>query len=324
MDSINHQVIATLSEWLDQQLDCWLCTIVKTWGSSPRPVGSLLACNSKGEVTGSLSGGCVEEDLIDKLLRGEHAASAPERIRYGVRKEESDRLGLPCGGRLEVIAEPVSGSAENRDHFHSILESQNTRHCVQRTLNLETGEKTINIADRYQPLLIDEQSLSQHFGPRYRLLLIGAGQIARYLSDIAQSIDFQVLVSDPRPDMIEQWPVEGATMIQGMPDDVVREHATDGFSAVITLAHDPRIDDMALMEALKGPAFHIGAIGSQRTSQARLNRLKQLELTDQQIGRLKGPVGLDIGSKSPPEIAISIAAELVQVRKQLQLDTLPR
>jgi xanthine dehydrogenase accessory factor len=324
MDSINHQVIATLSEWLDQQLDCWLCTIVKTWGSSPRPIGSLLACNSKGEVTGSLSGGCVEEDLIEKLLQGKHAASAPERIRYGVIKEESDRLGLPCGGRLEVIAEPISGSPENRNHFYNILESQNTRHCVRRILNLETGEKTINIADRYQPLLIDEQSLSQHFGPRYRLLLIGAGQIARYLSDIAQSIDFQVLVSDPRPEMIEQWPVEGTTMIQGMPDDVVREHATDGFSAVITLAHDPRIDDMALMEALKGPAFHIGAIGSQRTSLARLNRLKQLELTDEQIFRLKGPVGLDIGSKSPPEIAVSIAAELIQVRKQLQLDTLQR
>ncbi|MBL4584767.1 MAG: XdhC family protein [Pseudomonadales bacterium] len=137
---------------------------------------------------------------------------------------------------------------------------------------------------------------------------------------MAQSVDFQVLISDPRPEMIEQWPVKGATMIQGMPDDVVREHATDGYCAIITLAHDPRIDDMALMEALTGPAFHIGAIGSQRTSQARVNRLKQLDLSDQQIARLKAPVGLSIGSKSPPEIAISIIAELVQVRKQLQLD----
>ncbi|MBL4584766.1 MAG: hypothetical protein JKX83_09140 [Pseudomonadales bacterium] len=108
MDSINHQVIATLSQWLDQELDCWLCTIVTTWGSSPRPVGSLLACNSKGEVSGSLSGGCVEEDLIEKLLRGEHAAQAPQRIRYGVRKAESDRLGLPCGGRLEVVPSRLS------------------------------------------------------------------------------------------------------------------------------------------------------------------------------------------------------------------------
>ncbi|RLA56769.1 MAG: hypothetical protein DRQ65_02665 [Gammaproteobacteria bacterium] len=324
MDSINHQVIATLAGWLDEQLDCWLCTIVKTWGSSPRPIGSLLACNSRGEVSGSLSGGCVEEDLIEKLVGGEYAAKGPEHIRYGVRKEESDRLGLPCGGRLEVIGEPVSPSIENREYFHSILESLNTRRCIQRRLNIQTGEKTIVAVDRYQPLSIGKQYLTQYFGPRYRLLLIGAGEIAGYLGEMAQSVDFQVLVSDPRPEIIEQWPVNGATMVQGMPDDVVREHATDGFTAVITLAHDPRIDDMALMEALKGPAFHVGAIGSQRTSQTRRKRLKQLDLTEQEIGRLKAPVGLDIGSKSPPEIAISIIAELVQVRKQLHLDTLPR
>ncbi|MBV1916105.1 MAG: XdhC family protein [Pseudomonadales bacterium] len=324
MDSINHQVIATLTEWLDQQLDCWLCTIVKTWGSSPRPIGSLLACNSKGEVTGSLSGGCVEEDLIEKLLRSEHAATGPEQIRYGVRKSESDRLGLPCGGRLEVLAEPVFSSDGNQNGFRGILEALDSRRCIQRTLDLMSGIQTIETVDQYQPLSIDAQHLTQYFGPRYRLLLIGAGQIATYLSEMAQSVDFQVLVCDPRQEIIDQWPVMGATMIQGMPDDLVREHATDGYCAVITLAHDPRIDDMALMEALKGPAFHIGAIGSQRTSQARINRLKQLELTDQEIGRLKGPVGLDIGSKSPPEIAISIIAELIQVRKQLQLDTLAR
>ena len=324
MDSINHQVIATLADWLDQELDCWLCTIVKTWGSSPRPIGSLLACNSKGEVSGSLSGGCVEEDLIDKLLRGEHAANGPEQIRYGVQKAESDRLGLPCGGRLEVLAEPIASDLENRNGFSGILEALDSRRCIQRTLDLESGTQLIETVEQYQPLSIDTQYLIQYFGPRYRLLLIGAGQIASYLSDMARSVDFQVLVCDPRQEIIDQWPVDGATMIQGMPDDVVREHATDGYCAVITLAHDPRIDDMALMEALKGPCFHIGAIGSQRTSQARVNRLKQLELSNQEIARLKGPVGLDIGSKSPPEIAISIIAELIQVRKQLQLDSLPR
>ena len=324
MDSINHQVITNLSEWLDQQLDCWLCTIVITWGSSPRPVGSLLACNSKGEVSGSLSGGCVEEELIAKLLSGEQASVGPEKIRFGVKKSESDRLGLPCGGRLEVMVEPLLATKNNQDCFRGILEALNSRCCIQRNLNIETGAHNIETVERFQPLSIDEHYLTQYFGPRYRLLLIGAGQIAGYLADMAQSVDFQVLVCDPRPEMIEQWPVEGALMIQGMPDDVVRERVTDGYCAVITLAHDPRIDDMALMEALKGPAFHIGAIGSQRTSQARVNRLKQLELSDKEISRLKGPVGLDIGSKSPPEIAISIIAELIQVRKQLQLDNLPR
>ena len=160
----------------------------------------------------------------------------------------------------------------------------------------------------------DDKILVQTYGPRYQLFLIGAGQVSMYLAEIAQALDYQVIVCDPRAEMIEQWPIEGVQLVNDMPDDAVRSHANDRFSAIIALTHDPRIDDMGLMEALKTEAFFVGAMGSTRTSAKRRERLLMLDLTEQQIARLHGPVGLPIGSKTPAEIAIAILAQLTALR----------
>lgn len=314
MDSIDQQVLKQLQRWLEAGDTCYLCTIVSTVGSSPRQRGSLLACTDSGHLVGSLSGGCVEDDLLERLRKGGLAQERPEVIEYGVAAEENERLGLPCGGRLYVLVERIG--AEQQPLFTAINECLDQRRCCRRELDLVSGEVTIEEVEHYEPLTYDEQTLRQTFGPRYLLLLVGAGQLARCLAEMALMLDYRVVVCDPRPQMIADWTLDGVELVQGMPDDVVRERVQDKFAIVITLTHDPRIDDMALMEALASPACYVGALGSARTSDKRRKRLPELGLSPEQIDRLHAPVGISIGSKSPPEIAISILAELTRMRRQ--------
>jgi xanthine dehydrogenase accessory factor len=314
MTSLDHQVLKELLAWLKAGKSCWLCTIAGTIGSSPRPVGSLMACNEDGIVAGSLSGGCVEDDLIDRLLAGEFNQQEPQRVEYGVTAEENERLGLPCGGRMEIVVEWIVASEQLIEQLGVVEQRLAKRQCVQRRVDMSNGSAQINDADHYYPLEISGSEMLQTFGPRYQLLLIGAGQLAHSLADLATSMDYQVRVCDPRPALVEQWSLDGVVAQQMMPDDFVREYSLDAYSIVITLTHDPRIDDMALMEALLTNAFYIGALGSDRTSAKRRERLLALDLTPEQIDKLHGPVGLPIGSKTPPEIAVAIMAELTMVR----------
>jgi len=318
MHSLDHQVLLTLQKWVEQDIPAWLCTIIATHGSSPRPAGSLMACNERGQVVGALSGGCVEEDLLAKLLAGEYR-EFPLIIKYGLSAAENARMGLPCGGHLTVMIEPMNQNA------HSVLVTINDtlkkRQCIQRSIDLTTGEMRVLPTERFKALAFDERSCTQIYGPRYTLLLVGAGQIAASLAQIAGMMDYRVIVTDPRPDTLDDFQTllacsnEEAECIEGMPDDVVRRHADDPFSIVITLTHDPRIDDMALMVALTLNNFYVGALGSRLTTEKRLERLRQLDLTPQQIDRLHAPVGLPISSKTAPEIAVAILAELTQLRR---------
>lgn len=330
MENADLQVLSQITEWLQRGEKCWLCTVVKTWGSSPRPVGSVMCCNAAGHIAGSLSGGCIEDDLLEKLQNGELAMDKPRLHVYGATAEEADKFNLPCGGQLHVVIEPIN---DNRDlaAFQHIVERLAARQCVERTVDIATGKMQTKDTERFRQLefigdfvntdLPNENILVQTYGPRYQLFLIGASQVAMYVAEFAQKLDYQVLVCDPREDVIDQWPVAGVQLINAMPDDAVREHA-DSFSAIVALTHDPRIDDMGLMEALKTDAFFIGALGSSRTSAKRRIRLKQLDLTDRQIARLYAPVGLAIGSKTPAEIAISILAQLTELRAETQAEEL--
>lgn len=312
LDSLDHRVLEQLQNWLHEGGVHWLCTIVETFGSAPRPVGSLLAVSAAGLAVGSLSGGCVEEELVAKIIAGKCAADLPEFIDYGASAEQNERMGLPCGGRLRVMVEPFTGG--QIDDLGKILEKLEQRACIRRIVDLRTGYFELEPCQHFSRLRLDGHFLYQTYGPRYQLLLIGAGQLSISLAALAQSLDYRVLVCDPRAELIAQWPLAGAELLQQMPDDAVREHASDPYSIVITLTHDPRIDDMALMEALTTDAFYVGALGSRKTTEKRLQRLAELGLSSQQLARLHAPVGLDIGSKTPPEIAISILAQLTQLR----------
>ena len=316
MENADQQVISQLTRWIEAGEMCWLCTVVKTWGSSPRPVGSLLCCNSKGEIAGSLSGGCIEEDLLEKLQQGKLAREVPEVMIYGVTQAETERLGLPCGGQLDVVIEPLPDQRYLRQ-FQSIRRRLDKRRCIERAVELATGEMRVEERDRFKHLQFPgERTLIQTYGPRYQLLLMGAGQLAMCLAEMAQALDYHVVVCDPREQMLEQWSVAGAQLTGMMPDDAVREFANDSFTAVITLTHDPRIDDMCLMEALKRDTFFVGSLGSTRTSAKRRERLLQLDLTEEQVDSLHAPVGLPIGSKTPAEIAITILAQLTALRSE--------
>jgi xanthine dehydrogenase accessory factor len=317
MNSLDQQVLDQLASWLEAGKRCWLCTITETFGSSPRPVGSLLACNEDGLHCGSLSGGCVEDNLRESLFKGELASGRPAHMRYGVAVEDVLRLGLPCGGSMQVLIEPIAPA--QAAFYRELSDQVARRQLVQRRVDLETGAATMHPIARFQPLELRNGNLLHTYGPSFQLLLIGAVQVAWYLADMAQTLDYDVEICDPRKELVDNSPPVKAKLTIAMPDDWLRGKILDQHTAVIALCHDPRIDDMALMEALGHDAFYIGAMGSERTSSKRRERLLSLDMTAEQIDRLHAPVGLPLGSKTPPEIAIAILAELTQLRASVTL-----
>jgi len=316
MHAVDEEVLSRVHQWLIDGRSCWLATVIGTWGSSPRPVGSLLGCDRDGSIVGSLSGGCVEDDLLEKLTRGELAAERAQFFTYGVSAEESEKFGLPCGGSLLIVIEPLKPEPETVEHFAHMLERLTARQSVTRIVDLKAGSFAYRDVDQFKPLLWDEdQQLLEHtYGPRSQLFIIGAGMVSKYLAQMASNLDYRITVCDPRQHLLDDFDVPGVNLVADMPDDAVRAGASDSASAIVALTHDPRIDDMGLMEALKTDAFYIGAMGSSRTSANRRERLKQLDLSDAEIDRLHAPIGIAIGSKTPPEIAISILAEITAVR----------
>lgn len=315
MQTLDHQVLQRVAHWLTKGEKPWLCTIVRTLGSSPRPVGSMLGVLNSGEQAGTVSGGCVEEDLLEKLRGGAFSGQKPELVEYGVSAEENERLGLPCGGRLTLLIQRLGKC--DVDWIKNSLRAMDERRCVERHVELTTGQTGLVEVPQFTSMSLTKTRLRQCFGPRMRMLLVGAAQLAQSLSELAIAMDYEVLVTDPRQDLLDQWTGPDVELIQGMPDDVIRARANDRHSIIITLTHDPRIDDMALLEALESEAWYVGALGSVRTTEKRLDRLRELKLTSEQVSKLHAPVGLSIGSKSPHEISISIMAELIQLRSKL-------
>jgi xanthine dehydrogenase accessory factor len=310
MDSIDLEVLKTSAAWIAAGHRCELVTVVKTWGSSPRPVGALLAICDDGRVVGSVSGGCIEDDLIDRVRQHGITRTLPEVVSYGITADEAHRFGLPCGGTIELAIEPL-GPHSGIDELLRRLEQHQ---LVERRVNLKTGAVALDKAVAGSVLtLTDDEVVTQH-GPRWRLLIIGAGQLSRFVAQIATAMDYHVTVCDPREEYRAGWTLPEVQLVHAMPDDLVIEMKLDRRSAVVALTHDPKLDDLALMEALKSDAFYVGAIGSRANNAKRRERLLQFDLTEEQLARLHGPVGLYIGSKTPVEIAISILAEMTAVK----------
>jgi xanthine dehydrogenase accessory factor len=314
MDSLDLQVLAQARDWFNAGHKVWLVTVIETWGSAPRPPGALLCLRDDGQVAGSVSGGCVEDDLIDRLRHGERVAT-PSLIAYGVTKEEAARFGLPCGGNLRLVQEPLQSAAWIDD----ILARTARHELVARRMLLATGAVTVEPASRGDAFAFDGEQLVALFGPRWRLLVIGAGQLSRAVAQMAVMLDFEVICCDPREEYNLSWDVPGTTFSKAMPDDLVLELQLDPHSAVVAVTHDPKLDDLVLLEALKSPAFYIGALGSRGNTAKRRERLELFDLTPAEIDRLHGPIGLDIGSKTPAEIAVSIVAEIVAVKNGVLL-----
>ncbi|KAB5625265.1 XdhC family protein [Pseudomonas putida] len=320
MESIDLLVLRTARDWLQAGHRVLLATVARTWGSSPRPVGSMMAWRSDGRVVGSVSGGCIEDDLIHRYTTAYGGPglpdSTPQRVRYGVTADEAHRFGLPCGGTLELILE-FSPSWQS---LAQLLEQLDSGQLVRRQLDLHSGAATLLPSAAPEQFSVDGEHMASTLGPGYRLLLIGAGALAEYLATMALFNGFRVSVCDPRPEYIDGWNVAGVECLVGMPDDVVRDFAPDVRTCIVAVSHDPKLDDLALLEALHGPAFYIGAIGSRRNSQQRRARLiEHFGESDASLARLHGPIGIYIGSKTPAEIAVSVMAEILAAKNGVEL-----
>ena len=310
MNSTDLSVLKSAVSWLKAGHSVAIATVVQTWGSAPRPVGSWLAIRQDGQVAGSVSGGCVEDDLISRVQTEILTRITPEMVVYGVSQEEAARFGLPCGGTLRLLVEPKPELAV----LEKLLDAIASHQVTKRTVNLATGKSTLQAGNRNDVFHCTATDMCTTYGPRWRMVIIGAGQLSLYTADFALAADFEVIVIDPREEYAEGLHRDDMTFIKGMPDDVLLEIGVDPHTAVVALTHDPKLDDMALMEALKSPAFYVGALGSRKNTENRKERLLDFDVSKEQVERLHGTVGLYIGALTPPEIAVSILAEVIAVK----------
>lgn len=320
MESIDLLVLRTTRDWLAAGHRTLLATVARTWGSSPRPVGSMMALRSDGRVVGSVSGGCIEDDLIHRYTSAYGGpgmpGGLPQVVRYGVSADEAHRFGLPCGGTLELVLE----FSPSLPHLEQLLAGLDGGNLVRRGLDLHSGKASLSATTTPELFSFDGLHMLSTLGPGYRLLLIGAGALAEYLATMALFNGFSVSLCDPRPEYTAGWNVAGVNHLAGMPDDVVRAFAPDLRSAIVAVSHDPKLDDLALLEALHSPAFYIGAIGSRRNSQLRRERLiEHFGESEASLQRLHGPIGIYIGSKTPAEIAVSVMAEILAAKNDVTL-----
>ncbi len=316
MNSMDVEVIRTAMDWMNRGHRVVMGTVVRTWGSSPRPPGSLLIIRDDGQVAGSVSGGCIEDDLIERVKRGELALRLPQATSYGASAEEAQRFGLPCGGTVQIVLEPLGAQSQLRELLAAIEQHR----VVRRRLELATGLVSLAASRDGDTLHFDDAVLETVHGPRLRLVIIGGGQLSRYVATMAVMLDYRVTVCDPRPEYHEGWTaIEGVTLSRLMPDDLVIAMNLDAHSAVVAVTHDPKLDDLALMEALKTPAFYVGALGSRRNNDARRQRLLGFDVSPAELHKLRGPVGLNLRGKTPPEIALSIVAEMAAVHRGADL-----
>lgn len=317
MKSADLEVLTRALDWLNEGYKAHLFTVVRTWGSAPRLPGAVLVVREDGRMIGSVSGGCIEDDLVDKA-RNQQLPTTTTVMEYGISRDEAQRFRIPCGGHLQVFVEPLTSTSQ----LLPLLQSLEGRKLIKRSVNLRTGQiKLMEVLPEGLPK-IEGDWFHTYFGPQWRLLIIGANQLGSMLANMAQVLDFDVLICEPRQEIRDEWHVEGVTWIAGMPDDAVLEINPDAHTAIVAVTHDPKLDDMALLEALKSDAFYVGALGSHKNQEKRRERMRMFDLNELEISTLRGPVGLRIGSRTPAEIAIAILAELIQVRaQQLQMGT---
>jgi len=310
--STDSEVLHAAVDWLEEEAAVTLVTVARTWGSAPRRPGALMVIHPDGRFVGSVSGGCVEDDLVQRTLRGEFEQQSPRLIEYGISTVTTQRIGLPCGGRLELVVEYLDAAPPLR----KVLDTMIARQRITRRVCLATAESSLHAATSRDEFAFDGDKLSKVFGPAWRMLIIGAGELARRVAQLALTLDYAVTICDSRPEYASGWEVDGTEFSSMPPAELIPRFAPDQHTAILALAHAPALEDEALAVVLQTDTFYIGALGSRKNQRARIRRLQHLGLNSSQLTRLHGPVGLDIGSRTPAEIAIAISAVLVQARNQ--------
>lgn len=298
--------LARYREWRSARLA--VATVVRTWGSAPRPVGSHMLIHEDGRFEGSVSGGCVEGDVLHAA--GEALADGRHRLlRFGVENETAWQAGLPCGGEIEILVQPVGPDGFPTDLFAAIGDARRSGETLYTATDLERGATRIAARDK-------ETGWINRYTPPRRLLIVGAVQIAQSLARMAEEIDIAPVIIDPRAAFLTEERFPGVDRDDRWPDEAIAAHTPDARTAIVVLSHDPKIDDPALIAALNSPAAYVAALGSRKSHSARLERLREAGVDAENLSRIDGPAGLDIGSVGPAEIALSIAAGMVQAFAQ--------
>ncbi len=312
MRQLDLQVVETALKWGREGRAVWLCTVLSTYGSAPRGPGAMLVARSDGQFVGSLSGGCVEEAFLEALSDGELRAPT-QIVRYGESDDQRHRLRLPCGGVLQVLVEHRAPGEAWADHLQDLYDALLGQRRLVRDLDLTSGAFAL-VADRGGEVTqLDGERARVRIGPVLRLILAGLSPVAEYCASFARAIGCEVIACDPREEMHER-PLDGVRVHRVMPSEFIAAGNCHEATAVVALTHDPRIDDLALMEAVRTPAFYIGAMGSRQTSARRAERLARVGgLAAEQIARIHMPIGLDLGSRTPAEIALSVVADVLRV-----------
>ncbi|WP_456269871.1 XdhC family protein [Kushneria sp. AK178] len=320
MRHLDLQVIQQAREWANAHSTIWLCTVLSTYGSSPRAPGSMLVAIGDGHHVGSLSGGCVEEAFIESLQDGVFSRPATI-VRYGESQEESQRLQLPCGGVLEVLIERLEVTDELKVHLEVLEATLLGRKRLIRRVDPETGRYRVVLDESASGPAVDRDEqgvVGIRVGPALRLILAGISPVAGFCAQFARALGYEVIVCDPRDDarrdFVAAGHAEGIEVQAALPALFIASGACHEATAVVALTHDPRIDDPAMVEAVRTSAFYIGVMGSRKTSQKRAERLKRSGgLEDDQIARIHMPIGMDLGSKAPAEIALAVVADVMRV-----------
>ena len=296
----NDTVIAAAREWAGDRLA--IATVVSTWGSAPRPRGSHMLVHADGRFEGSVSGGCVESDIL--ATAADVIAGAPFQVkRYGVADDAAWEVGLPCGGEISVMVQPVSAEGFDPELFDRIEDARTHGDALTVRTDLATGQSSLRE--------LEGASFANRYDPPRRLLIVGAVQIAQALSGLARELGIACVVIDPRARFLTAERFPGVMLDDRWPDEAVAAYAPGPSTAVVTLSHDIKIDDPALIAALRGGAGYIGALGSRKSHAARLDRLRAEGFDDAALARIDGPVGIDIGAIGPSEIALSVAAGMI-------------
>ncbi|MFY2826390.1 XdhC family protein [Ruegeria sp. MALMAid1280] len=308
----------TALRWYSDGRPVALATVVETWGSAPRRVGAQLVIGGDGRIEGSVSGGCVEGAVVVEALEAIDEGEA-RLLEFGVSDEDAFAVGLACGGTIRVLVEPV-GKVLPEPMLRELVEARARREPVAYEVNIETGQRALRrnaYADRLRMdrsgFEEDGQTFVAVHNPPLRLIIVGAVHIAQALVPMARIAGYDPAIIDPRDAFASSARFPGETILTDWPDEAVAKLGMDARTAVVLLTHDPKLDDPALQSALQAGVFYIGALGSTRTHAKRVTRMKEAGFTDQQIARIHGPIGLDIGAADPSEIAVSILAQMTAV-----------
>ncbi|MBC3272238.1 XdhC family protein [Pseudomonas sp. SWRI81] len=323
MQHLDLQVVRRALEWSAAGRRIWLCTVLTTYGSAPRAPGSLLAVNDGGQWIGSLSGGCVEEDFLERVAEG--AFLDPVSIvRYGAGEDPRSRVSLPCGGILDVLVEKLDADCAVQMHLRELQSALLGQRRLIRQINLVSGARSL-FADGEQGARIARENdrVRIRVGAAQRLLLAGYSSVAQACAEFALGLGFEVILCDPRDEVLEGVLLDGVEIRRQLPSMFIADGGCHRDTAVVALTHDPRIDDLAMMEAVRTDAFYIGVMGSQQTSQKRFERLRRIGgLSEAELARIHAPIGLNLGSKTPAEIALAVLADILRIRSGIARDQL--